>query len=106
MCLPRGPEILCVVLSPDVTSNRESCASSGIVIQANRFARILLEESVKYACKRKTFGKPLIEHPVIRAKIASMAQRIEATHAWLEHSQSLPLPDHSTLPSFFFRGDQ
>ncbi|GAA5854264.1 hypothetical protein JCM3766R1_004140, partial [Sporobolomyces carnicolor] len=58
---------------------------AGIVIQANRFARILLEESVKYACKRKTFGKPLIEHPVIRAKIASMAQRIEATHAWLEH---------------------
>ncbi|GAA5997899.1 hypothetical protein JCM5350_006749, partial [Sporobolomyces pararoseus] len=57
---------------------------AGIVIQANRFARICLEESIKYACKRKTFGKPLIEHPVIRAKIANMAQRIESTHAWLE----------------------
>ncbi|GAA5980538.1 hypothetical protein JCM11641_006673 [Rhodosporidiobolus odoratus] len=56
----------------------------GIAIQANRFARVCLEESVKYANKRKTFGKKLIEHPVIRAKIASMAQKIEATHAWLE----------------------
>ncbi|GAA5878916.1 hypothetical protein JCM16303_007228 [Sporobolomyces ruberrimus] len=57
---------------------------AGIVIQANRFARICLEESVKYASKRKTFGKLLIDHPVIRAKIANMAQRIESTHAWLE----------------------
>ncbi|GAA6002561.1 hypothetical protein JCM10207_001183 [Rhodosporidiobolus poonsookiae] len=56
----------------------------GIVIQANRFARVCLEESIKYASKRKTFGKKLIEHPVIRAKIASMAQKVEATHAWLE----------------------
>ncbi|GAA5910744.1 uncharacterized protein JCM6883_000299 [Sporobolomyces salmoneus] len=58
---------------------------AGIAIQANRFARILLEESIKYACKRKTFGKPMIEHPVIRAKMANMAQRIESTHAWLEN---------------------
>ncbi|GAA6027308.1 hypothetical protein JCM8097_002579 [Rhodosporidiobolus ruineniae] len=57
---------------------------AGIAIQANRFARVCLEESIKYANKRKTFGKRLIEHPVIRAKIASMAQKIEATHAWLE----------------------
>jgi alkylation response protein AidB-like acyl-CoA dehydrogenase len=57
---------------------------AGIVIQANRFSRVLLEESIKYACKRKTFGKRLIEHPVIRAKIANMAQRIESTHCWLE----------------------
>ncbi|BGP47980.1 hypothetical protein JCM10450v2_003849 [Rhodotorula kratochvilovae] len=56
----------------------------GIAIQANRFARVCLEESIKYACKRKTFGKKLIDHPVIRAKLASMAQKVEATHAWLE----------------------
>ncbi|GAA5876614.1 hypothetical protein JCM8547_002422 [Rhodosporidiobolus lusitaniae] len=56
----------------------------GIAIQANRFARVCLEESIKYANKRKTFGKLLIEHPVIRAKIAAMAQKVEATHAWLE----------------------
>ncbi|GAA5928288.1 uncharacterized protein JCM15063_003839 [Sporobolomyces koalae] len=57
---------------------------AGIVIQANRFARVCLEESIKYASKRKTFGKLLIDHPVIRAKIANMGQRIESTHAWLE----------------------
>ncbi|GAA5997895.1 uncharacterized protein JCM10292_006890 [Rhodotorula paludigena] len=57
---------------------------SGIAIQSNRFARVCLEESIKYASKRETFGKKLIDHPVIRAKLASMAQRIEATHAWIE----------------------
>ncbi|TKA54290.1 hypothetical protein B0A53_03382 [Rhodotorula sp. CCFEE 5036] len=57
---------------------------AGIAIQANRFARVCLEESMKYANKRKTFGKKLIDHPVIRAKLASMSQRVEATHAWLE----------------------
>ncbi|BGP24446.1 hypothetical protein JCM10295v2_003359 [Rhodotorula toruloides] len=56
----------------------------GIAMQANRFARVCLEESIKYANKRMTFGKKLIDHPVIRAKLASMAQKIESTHAWLE----------------------
>eukprot|EP01096_Ripella_sp_DP13-Kostka_P010118 TRINITY_DN393_c0_g1_i1.p1 TRINITY_DN393_c0_g1~~TRINITY_DN393_c0_g1_i1.p1 ORF type:complete len:597 (+),score=292.92 TRINITY_DN393_c0_g1_i1:148-1791(+) len=53
-------------------------------VQANRFSRVLLEESVKYAMKRKTFGKRLIEHPVIRLKIATMAGKVEALHAWAE----------------------
>jgi len=35
--------------------------------------------------KRKTFGKRLIDHPVIRWKIAEMARQIETTHAMLEH---------------------
>ncbi|KAI7858091.1 acyl-CoA dehydrogenase/oxidase [Circinella umbellata] len=56
----------------------------GIVIQANRFARICIEESLKYAHKRKTFGKRLIDHPVIRNKLAHMIRQVEATHAWLE----------------------
>ncbi|GAA5829104.1 hypothetical protein JCM5353_005282 [Sporobolomyces roseus] len=57
---------------------------AGIVIQANRFARVCLEESIKYASKRKTFGQLLIDHPVIRAKIAEMSKRVESTAAWLE----------------------
>ncbi|KAK9452659.1 acyl-CoA dehydrogenase/oxidase [Dipodascopsis uninucleata] len=57
----------------------------GIIIQANRFARVCYEESVKYAHKRRTFGKRLIDHPVIRAKLANMAIRIEGTHNWLEN---------------------
>ena len=52
---------------------------------ANRFSRVLLEESMKYAFKRKTFGKRLIEHPVIRLKLAHMARQCEATHNWLEN---------------------
>ena len=56
----------------------------GIVIQSLRFSRVCFEESVKYASKRRTFGKPLIEHPVIRLKLANMARQIEASYSWLE----------------------
>ncbi|KXS18505.1 acyl-CoA dehydrogenase NM domain-like protein [Gonapodya prolifera JEL478] len=56
----------------------------GIVIEANRFSRVCYEEASKYAHKRRTFGKKLVEHPVIRAKLANMAHRIEACHAWME----------------------
>ncbi len=41
-------------------------------------------DSSRYAHKRETFGKRLVDHPVIRAKLAHMARQIEATHAWLE----------------------
>lgn len=57
----------------------------GIVIQCVRFARVCYEESVKFAHKRKTFGKRLIDHPVIRLKLAHMARQIEATYNWLEN---------------------
>ncbi|KAL2913410.1 hypothetical protein HK105_207022 [Polyrhizophydium stewartii] len=57
----------------------------GIVIQANRFARVCVEEALSYAQKRETFGQKLIEHAVIRNKIAHMIRRVEATHAWLEN---------------------
>src|SRR5262245_6843702 len=53
-------------------------------MQAQRFSRVCLEESIKYAHKRKTFGKRLIDHPVIRNKLAHMARQVEATQAWLE----------------------
>lgn len=56
----------------------------GICAMTNRFSRVCLEEAVKFANKRKTFGKTLVQHPVIRWKIAEMARLIEATHHWLE----------------------
>ena len=56
----------------------------GICVQASRFARVCLEEAMRYAFKRRTFGKLLIEHPVIRLKLAHMARQVEATHALLE----------------------
>ena len=56
----------------------------GIAIQATRFARVCLEESISYGQKRETFGKKLIQHPVIRNKLAHMARKVEATYAWME----------------------
>jgi len=55
-----------------------------ICAMTNRFSRVCLEESLKFANKRKTFGKTLVQHPVIRWKVAEMARHIEATQSWLE----------------------
>eukprot|EP00747_Dinoflagellata_sp_TGD_P178646 gnl/TRDRNA2_/TRDRNA2_27966_c0_seq1.p1 gnl/TRDRNA2_/TRDRNA2_27966_c0~~gnl/TRDRNA2_/TRDRNA2_27966_c0_seq1.p1 ORF type:complete len:423 (+),score=81.17 gnl/TRDRNA2_/TRDRNA2_27966_c0_seq1:43-1311(+) len=53
--------------------------------QMVRFSRICLEDSITFARRRKTFGKALIEHQVIRHKIAEMARRIEGTHRAIEN---------------------
>lgn len=55
-----------------------------ICAMTNRFSRVCMEEALKFANKRKTFGKTLIQHDVIRWKFAEMARQIESTHAWLE----------------------
>jgi len=55
-----------------------------ICVMTNRFARTCMEEALRFANKRKTFGKTLVQHPVIRWKIAEMARMTEATHAWIE----------------------
>ena len=49
-----------------------------------RLSRVCLEESVKYALKRRTFGRALHEHQAIRLKVASMARACEQFHTWLE----------------------
>ena len=56
-----------------------------LIAQCQRLARTCLEESFKYSLKRKTFGKRLIDHQMIRFKIAEMARQIEATQHWLEN---------------------
>eukprot|EP01125_Pyxidicula_operculata_P020348 TRINITY_DN750_c0_g1_i2.p1 TRINITY_DN750_c0_g1~~TRINITY_DN750_c0_g1_i2.p1 ORF type:complete len:427 (+),score=115.31 TRINITY_DN750_c0_g1_i2:39-1319(+) len=56
----------------------------GLCIQATRFARVCLEEAIKYAHKRKTFGKFLIDHAVIREKIAHMTRFVETTQTLIE----------------------
>ena len=55
-----------------------------IAVSTIRRSRMLLAECLKYASKRKTFGKTLLEHQVIRQKLADMAMRIEACHAMIE----------------------
>jgi len=48
-----------------------------IAVGACRLARIAYAESLKYAVRRKTFGKPLVEHQMIRWKLGEMARLIE-----------------------------
>ncbi|CAK9009823.1 unnamed protein product [Durusdinium trenchii] len=57
----------------------------GFTVQANRLSRVLIEESWAFSNKRATFGKKLIEHPVIRWKLAEMTRQVEALHHWLEN---------------------
>ena len=56
----------------------------GIIMTAISLARVCVEEAVLYAKTRKTFGKPLIKHQVIRHKIADMSRQLLATHSFLE----------------------
>ena len=55
-----------------------------IAVQANRFARVCLTESIQYIRRRKAFGKLLQDQPVVRHKVAIMAKSVESTHAWIE----------------------
>lgn len=55
-----------------------------IVAIVCRLSRICLEESVKYALKRRAFGKRLSEVQAIRLKISAMARQIESLQSWLE----------------------
>ena len=43
-------------------------------------ARAALEDSIKYAQQRKTFGKPIGEHQAIQMMLAKMATQIQAAH--------------------------
>jgi alkylation response protein AidB-like acyl-CoA dehydrogenase len=47
-------------------------------------ARAALEDSVRYAQLRRTFGKPICEHQAIQLKLADMATRVEAARALTE----------------------
>ena len=55
----------------------------GMIAQGLGMAKVCLEESIAYAQQRETFGKRLIEHQVIRHKIADMSARIDAVEAYL-----------------------
>lgn len=60
--------------------NRERLKMATLV---NRFSRVCLEDALEYAKGRQTFGKPLIEHQVIRHKMAEMERAIQATHGMI-----------------------
>ena len=47
-------------------------------------ARACLEEALRYAQQRRTFGKPIAEHQAIQMKLADMATRVEAARLLVE----------------------
>jgi len=55
-----------------------------IVAQFIASMRVVIADCFKWACQRMAFGKPLIEQPVLRQKLARMAGMIESAHCLLE----------------------
>eukprot|EP01084_Bolivina_argentea_P164454 285922_1 len=51
---------------------------------AIRYSRCCLEDCIKYAKKRKTFGKALAQHQVIRHKVVNMMIKIEQAQSLME----------------------
>eukprot|EP01065_Artemidia_motanka_P050173 TRINITY_DN8524_c0_g1_i1.p1 TRINITY_DN8524_c0_g1~~TRINITY_DN8524_c0_g1_i1.p1 ORF type:complete len:437 (+),score=143.42 TRINITY_DN8524_c0_g1_i1:57-1313(+) len=51
-----------------------------ISVAACRNARNCFELAFKYALQRKTFGKRLIDHQIIRFKLAEVARQVESLH--------------------------
>jgi alkylation response protein AidB-like acyl-CoA dehydrogenase len=56
----------------------------GMAAAAIRLSRVCVEDAYNYACMRETFGKKLIENPIIRAKFVKMGRMIEPAQAFLE----------------------
>jgi alkylation response protein AidB-like acyl-CoA dehydrogenase len=56
-----------------------------ICAQAIGSARCCYEEAYKHSLRRRTFGKRLIDHQVIKWKLGDMIRQIEACQAWLEN---------------------
>ncbi|HOM13412.1 MAG TPA: acyl-CoA dehydrogenase family protein [Rubrivivax sp.] len=56
----------------------------GIAAATLGFAEACYDEALAWAQQRKTFGRSLVEHQVVRHKLVDMQQRIRATAAWLE----------------------
>ena len=57
----------------------------GMAASANGFARTCLVEAARYAQERRTFGKRLADHQVVRHKISEMLRQVNATQAYLEN---------------------
>jgi alkylation response protein AidB-like acyl-CoA dehydrogenase len=69
------------------------CAVSGLELgrinvaaRGAGIAKAALDESVKYAQMRKTFGKPICEHQAIQLKLGEMATRVEAARLLIEQA--------------------
>tara|TARA_A100001391_G_scaffold205462_1_gene206952 strand:+ start:127650 stop:128810 length:1161 start_codon:yes stop_codon:yes gene_type:complete len=56
----------------------------GMAASSIAFANLAYEEALAWARMRTTFGRPLVEHQVLRHKLVDMFQAISASQAYLE----------------------
>lgn len=73
-----------------------------IAAGAARASRVCFEQAFNWALTRETFGKALVEHQIIRYKLAEMARQIEALQAMVEHVAFL---FSSGVPDFKLGGE-
>ena len=68
--------------------------------------KVCLEESIEWAKTRETFGKPLIQHQVIRHKLANISSKIDALEAlvnnicWNMNNGEVPVAEISKAKFF------
>jgi acyl-CoA dehydrogenase len=55
-----------------------------IAAMALGMAECCCDEALAWARERRTFGRALIEHQVVRHKLVDMKMRVESTRAWLK----------------------
>ncbi|KAJ9454640.1 putative medium-chain specific acyl-CoA dehydrogenase [Diplonema papillatum] len=68
-----------------------------LAVEALRSARVCYAEAFKHALVRKTFGKRLVDHQIVRFKLAEMARMVEALQDFTERiafAFSSGVPDH------------
>lgn len=68
----------------EVIMSNFNAERKAIATQSIRLSRVCVEDAWQHACTRETFGKKLIENPIIRAKFAKMGRMIEPAQAFLE----------------------
>jgi acyl-CoA dehydrogenase len=67
-----------------VIMNNFNSERMGMSVGMNGAARVCVEDAVAWAKQRKTFGKRLADHQVIRHKIAEMVRKIQATDCYIQ----------------------
>lgn len=55
-----------------------------ISITVARQSRVALSAAMEYVMKREAFGKPLVEQPVVRHRLAKAGAQLEMLQAWIE----------------------
>ncbi len=55
-----------------------------VAVGVTRAARVALSAAFEYVMRREAFGRPLIDQPVVRHRLAKAGAQLESLSAWLE----------------------